>query len=82
MWVSDTTFRPARPRTVRAVAKVAGGPALTPHDLCHQAGTLMLLAGTPVHEVAVRLNHQAVTTTLSAYAEGDLGPTLRDARLR
>jgi integrase len=50
------------------VIEIAKVKRITVHGLRHTAGTLMLLAGIPVHVVAARLGHADTHTTLGVYA--------------
>jgi integrase len=63
--------RPLRPYTplfvLKALARAAGLPSLTLHELRHTAATNMLASGVPAKVVSQRLGHTTVAMTVDLY---------------
>ena len=60
----------ARPHRTKLTAAIHAGqrlPDITPHDLCHTAGTLMRRRRVPVKVVSRILGHARVSITLDVY---------------
>lgn len=55
-------------QTFKRHVRKAGVPAIPPHGMRHTHGTLLLLAGVPLHVVSRRLGHASETFTAQVYA--------------
>ncbi len=59
-------------RTYKVAVAEAELPYIRPHDMRHSNATIMVQNGVNIKDVADRLGHSSVTTTLNTYVHSDL----------
>ena len=55
-------------KEIKTIAKKAGLPRIRVHDLRHSHASLLIKIGFSAREIADRLGHESVKTTLDTYA--------------